>query len=174
MTPTVPLRAFEPQSVVVVRIGDPVNSAVGAANGIALPVYIDEYDTTGQSPTFATQTAMSSWAGPTSTCTMAQGKNAFSPAVTFVNWGAEGLPQLSTDGAWITFSCYRGFLPGQFITDTSNTYRTLARVNAIGGFDTSTYTREGYGGTAANVGGMLGVVLNAATNTFYYFFGPGK
>ena len=38
---------FQYSSVVVIRLGDAVNDATTAAVGAALPVYLDEYDTTG-------------------------------------------------------------------------------------------------------------------------------
>ena len=170
-TPTNPLLSFEPTSVVVVRVGDPVYPASTTPTGVTMPVYIDEYDTTGQSPTYATQMPMSSWAGPLSTCTMAQGHNSVTPP--YMWWSAEGLPQISTDGAWITFSCYRNLPPGSTIIDASTTLRTLARVSSIGAYDTSTFTYEGYGGTGSSPAGIFGVVYAATNNNIYFFFGPG-
>ena len=91
------------------------------------------------------------------------------PPYLFVS--AEGLPQLSTDGTSVGFSCYRGILAGQVIPDASTTLRTLGRLLADGAFDVSTYTYEGYSGTATSPAGIFGVLPTASST--YYFFGPG-
>ena len=72
--------AFQSSSVVVLRLGDGVTyNAATAARGIAMPLFLDEYDTTGMWQPVGSP--ISSLAFSTTLCTLASGKATAAPWV---------------------------------------------------------------------------------------------
>ena len=65
-------------SIVVVRLGNATYSALNAPVGVALPVFLDEFDASGDAP----PVALHSVAVPPSSCTLATGKSLTQSATT--------------------------------------------------------------------------------------------
>ena len=145
-TPGRPLALFQPSSVLVLRIGDAAHALGATAAGVALPVYVDEYDPTGLfvGDSVGADVPVNTVALPTAACTLAHGGSQTSGYW----WDTEGFPLLSTDGAHAAFGCY-GVAVGATITDSRYTVKTLARLGADGSVDVSTTTMYPFAGTSS-------------------------
>ena len=84
----------------------------------------------------------------------------------------EGFPSLSSDGAAVSFACYKAYSIGGAITDGAVRTYVLVRPDAV--TDTSTYSNIASGGSASNAGsGVHTVVYDPGSNRFYYGAAPG-
>ena len=125
-------------------MGDATHDATVAAPGIALPVYIDEYDATGLWK--APGTPVRSIALPTAQCTLATGQ--FDDTTNGHYWyDAEGLPQPSVSGRIVAWPCYVVAL-GSKINDLATVIKTIAFIQADGTIDVTTTTPRPNGGKA--------------------------
>ena len=88
--------------MLALRVGDA--STVGLGPGTALPLYLDEYDTTGTlSGGAGGSSLVQSVAVPPTTCKLAKGRSAT------MWYDTEGFPAISTDGLAVSFVCYRNY-----------------------------------------------------------------
>ena len=159
---------FQPDSVLVVRVGNSTYAAGTIANGVSLPVFIDEY-----SP-WAPGGAYSTLALP-AFCALATG---LKPTVSPYIWhDTSGFPSLANDQSVIALPCWR--LPfGTTITDTTAVIKTVMLVRADGSFDASTTMTWPYAGSLGNPISMHNVAMNTYSNPgppsgIYVAFGGG-
>ena len=139
-----------------------------AAAGIALPLYLDEYDATGLY--INAGTPINTVALPTASCTLATGS--VDDSTNGHYWyDTEGLMTQSTSGRVLALPCYK-VAPGSKITDASTTIKTIAVVAADGTIDVSTTSVRPYGGTAGELV-ALHAVATVDGASFYTSEAPG-
>ena len=141
-TPSQKYIAFNPASVLVLRVGSSSFNTTAFAPGSAMPVFLDEIALGG--PSFGT--VVNTVTVPTSGCTLGYGGKT---SVVPYSWAdTDGFPSLSTDGKLVLFGCYR--LPiGTVLSGNSSVTKVVAIVDASGAVDTSTTTSVIAGGTFA-------------------------
>ena len=157
--------SFQPDSVLVVRVGDSSYAAGTTADGVAMPVYLDEYSPWSTTP----GSAYSSVALP-STCSLATGqKPTGSPAIWF---DTTGFPSLAVDGSVAALHCFR-VTYGTAIADSTAVLKTILVVRADGTIDASTTTSWPYFGSTSNPISMHNVAMNSFGAGIYTAYGGG-
>jgi hypothetical protein len=131
MTATKKLNAFQPDSLLLVRVGSTAGTT-GTNPGMALPVFVDELQPGVANQTGPMQTLALPPADPddvSSACTLSYGLTS--------SWlyEQEGMPQLALDGRSVVLPCY-GTSAGSTLVYTDS--RTVAVVRADGTVDTTT------------------------------------
>ena len=159
---------FQPDSVLVVRVGNSTYAAGTIANGVSLPVFIDEYSPWAPGGVYSTLALPA-------LCTLATG---LKPTVSPYIWhDTSGFPSLANDQSVIALPCWR--LPfGTTITDTTAVIKTVMLVRADGSFDASTTMTWPYAGSLGNPISMHNVAMNTYSNPgppsgIYVAFGGG-
>ena len=126
---------FQASSVVVLRLGDANNSATAAAPGIALPVYLDEFSTTGARVQSVKVPTMTLYASNPVTCLSTYQTGVPVPL---------GLLTRSPDGTALGLAG-PNVAAGTAYAATSITW-TLATVTYTATFNTSTQVADHYAG----------------------------
>lgn len=140
---TRPNRFQSSGTILALRVGGG-QAWVGVGAGVGMPLFVDEYDSSGtRSPngllvsSLAVPTASSTSYDDPGPCVLATGSTAQAL------YDEEGLPSISRDGRSVVFPCY-STTPGSLLS--SRDAKTVAVIGADGSVDLSTKLRNAFNG----------------------------
>ena len=127
------MNVWQPDSVLVLRVGNASYNTGNTLSGYAMPVFVDEY-----SPWGTPGVPYSSIALPDSACTLSYGIKPILPP--YIWHDTSGFPALTADGTAFLMQCYGASAPGTQIQDATTVPKTIAFVTAAGIVDVRTST----------------------------------